>query len=208
MGLNARGLVLYRQNKIDEAIFDLTRAIRRAPNLPIAYGNRGICYVYQNEFDKAIADHTRQHELDPRSPFALSNRGVAWLGKGDFERAKQDFEAAEKIAPELDETLNGFAWFLATCPDENYRDGELAVTKAKLACESSKYKDWYQLDTLAAAYAETEDFDEAIEWAEKALEVAPEEKKHLCREQLARFKNKQPCRSKVGKNAEESMLGS
>lgn len=208
MGLNARGWVLYKQNKIDDAIFDLTRAIRRAPKLSIAYGNRGICYVFQNEFDKAIADHTRHHELDPRSPFALSNRGVAWLGKGDFKKAKEDFEAAEELAPKLDETLNGFAWFLSTCPDEEFRDGELAVTKAKLACEGSKFKDWYQLDTLAAAHAESGDFDEAVKWAQKALEAAPKDKKPLCEEQIVRFKNKKPTRSKVGKNAEQSMMGS
>jgi len=192
--------------QIQPAIFDLTRAIRRAPKLSIAYGNRGICYVYRNEFDKAIDDHTRNHELDPRNPIALLNRGVAWLGKGDFEKAKQDFEAAEKLAPELGETLNGFAWFLATCPGEKYRDGNLAVAKAKVACEGSQFKDWDQLDTLAAAHAESGDFDEAVKWAQKALDVAPEDKKKLCEEQIARFKNKEPFRSKVGKNAEHSVI--
>lgn len=208
MGLNARGWVLYKQGKIDDAILDLSRAIRRAPRLSIAYGNRGVCYVSRNEFDKAIADHTRHHKLDPTSPFALSNRGVAWLGKGEFDKAKDDFEAAEKLAPELDETLNGFAWFLSTCPDAAFRDGKLAIEKATAACKASDYKDWYQLDTLAAAYAETGEFGEAIKWAKKALEVAPSEKKDICKEQLTRFEAKKPFRSQIGKNAEQGMRGS
>ena len=64
------------------------------------------------------------------------------------------------------------------------------------------------MDTLGAAHAEAGDFDEAIKWAKKALEVAPDDKKPLCEEQIARFKNKKPCRSKIGKNAEQSMMGS
>ncbi|MFK7767905.1 MAG: tetratricopeptide repeat protein [Mariniblastus sp.] len=206
MALNARGWVRFKQGNTDEAIYDLSRAIRYAPSLSIAYGNRGVCYVSQNEFDNAIADHTKHTQLDPKSPFALANRGVAWLGKGEFAKAKADFEASEKMAPELDETLNGHAWFLATCPDEKYRDGKAAVEKAKLACENSKEKDWYHLDTLAAAYAELGKFDEAIKWAKKAVEVAPESKKKICEEQLARFERKEPFRSTVGKNAEQGII--
>ena len=62
-------------------------------------------------------------------------------------------------------------------------------------------------DTLAAAHAESGDFDEAVKWAEKALEVAPEDKKKLCEEQITRFKNKEPFRSQAGKNAEQNMIG-
>ena len=208
MALNARGWVLFKQGKVDDAIYDLSRSIRYAPSLSIAYGNRGVCYVSKNEFDKAIADHTKHTQLDPKSPFALANRGVAWLGKGDFEKAKADFTASEKMAPELDETLNGFAWFLATCPDKTFRDGKSAIEKAKKACEISKEKDWYHLDTLAAAYAEVGDFDEAVKWAELAVEVAPESKKSICKEQLARFQRKEPFRSQVGKNAEQGIATS
>lgn len=208
LALNARGWALFKQDKIDEAIADLSQAIRFAPRLAIAYGNRGVCHVKKNEFDRAISDHTQHVQLDSQNPVALSNRAVAWLGKGDFKRAKADFEAAEKIAPELDEVLNGHAWFLATCPDESFRDGELAVQKAKKACEASSFKDWYQLDTLATAFAEQGAFDEAVKWAEKALAVAPNNKQQICQEQLARFKRKEPFRSQVGKNAEHGITGS
>ena len=208
MGLNVRGWIQYKRDAIDEAIYDLNRAIRFAPRLSIAYGNRGVCHVSQNNFEQAIADHTRHLKLNPKSPFALSNRAVAYLGQGDFEKAKEDYEAAVELNPDLDESLNGYAWFLATCPEEEFRDGEKAVELAKKACEISEGKDWYHLDTLAAAYAENGDFDKAVEYAQKAIEVAPKNKRDLCQQQLNRFKDKKPFRSQVGKNAEANIRGS
>ena len=162
----------------------------------------------QNNFDQAIADHTRHLKLNPNSPFALSNRAVAFLGKGEFKKAKDDYEAAVKLNPDLDESLNGYAWFLATCPDGEFRDGKEAVKLAKKACEFSCGKDWYHLDTLAAAYAESGDFQKAVEYAQKAVAVAPKNKLVLCEQQLARFKDEKPFRSQVGKNAEASIGGS
>ena len=97
---------------------------------------------------------------------------------------------------------------MATCPDEKYRDGEKAIKLATKACEASEGKDWYHLDTLAAAYAENDKFEEAVDYAQKALDVAPENKRVLCKQQLARFKEKKPFRSQVGKNAEASIGGS
>jgi len=178
MALNARGWIQYKREAVDEALYDLNRAIRFAPRLSIAYGNRGVCYVSQNNFDQAIADQ------------------------------KDDYEAAVKLNPDLDESLNGYAWFLATCPDGEFRDGKEAVKLAQKACEFSGGKDWYHLDTLAAAYAESGDFEKAVEYAQKAVAVAPKNKLVLCEQQLARFKDKKPFRSQVGKNAEASIGGS
>lgn len=163
--------------------------------------------MQQNDFLKAVADHTRHLELDPESAVAYSNRAVACFGMGDYQKTADDFIRAEKLAPELDEALNGHAWFLATCPDEAFRNGKLAIEKSKKACGLTSYRDWYQLDTLAAAFAETRDFESAVKWATQALEIAPTVKKSICRQQLQRFKRSEPFRSQVGKNAEEGILG-
>ena len=48
---------------------------------------------------------------------------------------------------------------------------------AKKACELTSHTDWNCLSTLAAAYAEAGDMEQALTWARKCEELAPEEEK-------------------------------
>lgn len=198
MALNSRGLILYKQEKFDDAMYDLNRAIRYAPKLPIAYSNRGICNVALKNYDDAIEDHDKAIELSD-SAVSRINRGVAYLGNGDFKDAKADFDAAEKMAPEFTEVLNATAWFLATCPDGQFRDGGKATKKATAACEAGDWKVWYHVETLAAAAAEVGKFDEAIKYAKQAVDLANSESdKAKCGDLLTLFKNKKPYRTQIG----------
>ena len=51
------------------------------------------------------------------------------------------------------------------------RDGKKAVESATQACEMTNWNDPDMLGTLAAAYAETGDFDDAIKWQQKAVDL-------------------------------------
>jgi hypothetical protein len=72
------------------------------------------------------------------------------------------------------EILNNLAWRLATSPDPKIRDGTQSVALARRACELTHYQKPVYLGTLAAAYAETGQFDEAVAMAEKACTLASE----------------------------------
>ena len=53
---------------------------------------------------------------------------------------------------------------------------------------------WYVLDTLAAAYAEVGDFDEAKRLQTETIGAAPPEEREECRVALRLYENKQPRR--------------
>src|SRR5262249_49421907 len=61
------------------------------------------------------------------------------------------------------------AQLLATCPDDKVRDGKRAVQYATTACELTDWKVPSCLETLAAAYAEAGQFEEAIRYQTRAL---------------------------------------
>jgi membrane associated rhomboid family serine protease len=79
--------------------------------------------------------------------------------------------------------LNSVAWRLATSVHDHLRDGVKAVVFATRACELDGWKNPAILDTLAAAHAESGNFEEAKKWMLRALENPGEHaatlKKHL-----------------------------
>jgi tetratricopeptide (TPR) repeat protein len=75
-------------------------------------------------------------------------------------------------APDSPRMLDEVAWFLATYPDSNWRDGVEAVRLAERACELTNRRIPALLDTLAAAYAEAGDFPRAVATEEEALSEA------------------------------------
>ena len=64
---------------------------------------------------------------------------------------------------------------LATDPEASFRDGAEAVQLAKQACEGDDWKTREYIDTLAAAYAEQEKWDEAVATQRLAIEKLGEE---------------------------------
>jgi hypothetical protein len=62
------------------------------------------------------------------------------------------------------------------------------------AGELTNWKDVGMLDTLAAAYAESGQFDRASEWERKAISLAGEKETKEYRERLDLYGNRKPYR--------------
>ena len=121
----------------------------------------------------------------------LRSRGDAYLSTGEHENAIEDYDEALDLSDQIEEmqasisdgsirftpsdgVLNNLAWVLATSTSEDLRNGKRSIELATRACEVTEYKAPHILSTLASGYAEEGDFEEAIKWIEKGLEVNEE----------------------------------
>jgi hypothetical protein len=100
--------------------------------------------------------------------------------------------------PKDDFSHNALAWIEATAPEASLRDGRKAVTDATKACELTKWKRGSWIDTLAAAYAESGDFQQAVKYEKLALRTGdptdPEQKEMRAR--LALYQQSEPFRDR------------
>jgi tetratricopeptide (TPR) repeat protein len=171
-----RGQEYAEKKEYDKAVREFTEAIRLDPKNAEAYHERGRAYFEMKEYDKAISDFTEAIRIEPDAGSYVA-RGGAYEHKKDYARAVSDYEQALRLDAEDDDALNSLAWVLATCPNDGVRNGPRAVELATKACKGTDWDNADFLDTLAAAHAEAGNFNDAVRWETKALEVGFAEKK-------------------------------
>jgi tetratricopeptide (TPR) repeat protein len=100
--------------------------------------------------------------------------------------------------------LNGHAWRQATYPMAGFRNGPEAIENATKACELTGWKNAAYVDTLAAAHAESGDFDSAVKWQKKAIDLLIKEQSALPRAdfelRLRRYESGLPARESLARN--------
>ena len=158
------------------------------------YWNRAKIWRLKGELDIALGDMNDAIRLNSTESAWLHNRGVLWKNKKDYDKAIADYEEANRLDPKFVYPFIARAWLRATCPDAKHRNGQQAVEYATKACELTAWKNADYLDTLAAAYAEAGDFDKAVEWQKKGIDLAPADQKAAFETRLKLYQDKKPYR--------------
>jgi tetratricopeptide (TPR) repeat protein len=192
-----RAELLAANKHVDQAIEGLERLLPLAPDQPKLLEPLATYYLIGGQPRKAIDAFTQVLSQDPENFHALRYRGDAYLNIGKHKEAIADFDRAMKSdeAEKDDGLLNNFAWVLATSPTDSLRDGKRAVELATKAADLTSNQVPHILSTLAAAYAETGDFENAKKWSAKSIELAEDDKTRVdLKKELATYEAGKPTR--------------
>ena len=121
---------------------------------------------------EAIAHSEEALRVRPGDADAQNNLGLALLQTGDTPRAAEHLEKALEIDPGHMNAEVNLSWVLATALEGSTRNGARAVQLAEDVAHRVGHPNAIVLRTLAAAYAETGRFSEAIETAQEAIAIA------------------------------------
>ncbi len=98
---NNLALALSQQNKLDEALNHLHRALQINPNYFDAYNNLGMVYIKLDRCPEAMQACLQAIKINPANPLPYSNLGVINLRLKQYQQAIQDFQKAIRIKPDF-----------------------------------------------------------------------------------------------------------
>ena len=202
--------VLYQQRavahkiagKLDEAIRDYDKAIELAPTDIMAWMGRGFVRFQQGDHATAVKDFTKVIELSPETAVAYNNRGYNFQQLGKYPEALADYDEAIKLAPKYGLAYQNKAWLHSLADDSKLRDAKQGIEAASVACELSEFKDINDLTALAAALAADGQFEKAIGWQEKVIELSNEVQKPFAKKVMSLYEQKKPFDPKIALQSE------
>lgn len=173
------GAALAATGDLAASIPEYEEALRLAPELAAVHLALAELLRVRGDVEAAIAHYRSGIEASP-APARL-RIGLLLLAQGRRDEARRELQEALRLAPDdpdagraLGLILNDDAWqILAAGSNEPERIRE-AVTLAERAADLTQRSDANVLDTLAAAYAASDRFPQAVETARHAERLARE----------------------------------
>ena len=159
---------------------------------------RGMTLAKNRDWEGAAHEFRLAVKLNPGFAQAHHQWGMTLLLQHKTAEALDHWRQAARLNPNWPEPLNNLAWVLATDPHPELRNGVEAVRCATRAAELAGTNDVRILDTLAAAYAETGDYEKAVVTALRAKALAIAETRQPLATQLDQclelYRSRQPYR--------------
>ena len=132
--------------------------------------------------------------IDPELSDAHYHLGHLLQTQGEVAAAATHFRGALQFDPEMVLAANALAWILATAADVNSDDASEALGLAQRAAAATRHEQPQILGTLAAAHAASGQFDEAVRWQTRALELAPAAQRDAMQRMLDLYRSGKPYR--------------
>ena len=169
---NNLGIVFLGQGKVDEAISLLQAAVDLRPDNSPAQENLAKAFLKRGQVADALTHYQKLLELQPDNIEVHNIVGTVLIQQGRVGDGVEEWQKVLAIQPDNGNAMSNLAWVYATSPDESLRNGPKAVELAEQALRLSGGRIPILFRTLAAAYAESGRFSEAIQAAQQGSELA------------------------------------
>lgn len=197
-----RGIALTASGRNSESLNDLSTVIDEFSeeegdgdkSLKSALSARAGAYLRAGEVEYALTDIRRLQTMEGLTADNMNLMGIAEIKSNDYRAALNCHKKAASLDASAADNYYKLALIQSGCPDVEYRDGTQAKVNARKACELTKWNDWNCISVLAAAKAEQGDFDQAVEFAEWAHRLAPDQEKEERQKRIEQFQNGEPFR--------------
>ena len=168
------GRISMDQNEFDRALTFLEQALKLHGQMVPALIDLATCLQRQGNLVRArqsLEDALRQR---PRNADAWNQLGIVFLSEKQIKKAASCFERSLANSPRAFSAANNLAWIRATAKSSELRNARQALQMAQFLASGAGADRPDVLDTLAAAYAENGDFENAVNSALRAIELASE----------------------------------
>jgi tetratricopeptide (TPR) repeat protein len=169
---NNLGMLKAQQGSLEEAADCFRHSLRSAPDYAPAHRNLATILQLQGRIEDAVTHCRAALRLDPDDADTSWQLAGGLHALGRLREAAAQCRETLRLKPDHVPSLNDLAWILATAPDDSLRRPLEAIPLARRACELTGFQEAEFLDTLAAAHAGAGQFKEALETAQKALDLA------------------------------------
>ena len=161
------------------------------PDTLRSINNLGVALAEQEKFVEAVEYFREVWEIHQRVlgnedrhtlrsiknlSFVLRDMGNLFQSQGKYNEALEKYTEAMNLSWDNDSLLNLIVWNVTTQTDKEFFAiaKDEALRAAKRACELSIYEDAMMLDTLAHVHFERGEFEDAVHWEEKAVNLDQE----------------------------------
>jgi tetratricopeptide (TPR) repeat protein len=166
------GTVHQARGQLDAAAVEYRAAVKLDPSNSEARYNLGRVRAAQGRPDAAVSEYRLALSGRPDDPDVLAGLASALTTTGAAEEAVTHYRRALAIKPDLPGVLIDLAWILATSEVAALRALHEAIRLAEQAAELTERLNAIVLDTLAVAYFAANRRDDAVETAQRALDIA------------------------------------
>jgi tetratricopeptide (TPR) repeat protein len=195
---NNLGILLLQKGNLAEGARQLREAVRLRPNNAESQYNLALALNQQGQWSEAaglLKKTAGSYSADPKAHYEF---GVALAHLKKTREAMSEYAGALLIQPDFPDALDGLAWILSTDANPDFRNGPEAVKMSERACELTGRNDPVKLKTLAAAYAETGRFADAMNTLQTAKDLAAKANRpelvNQCSHMLEHFQKSEPWR--------------